>query len=85
MGSLHEFYNLKRRYVMKLRKDRREQRRREAVERNQRWSDLTPLEQLQELSEREVKATRQRAKISSQLDSDTQISGKTIAGYRRKR
>ena len=48
---------------MKLRKDRREQRRREAAERNQRWSELTPLEQLQILDEREVKATRQRAKL----------------------
>lgn len=52
---------------MKLRKDRREQRRREAVERSQRWSELTPLEQLQELNEREVMATRQRAKLQHQI------------------
>jgi hypothetical protein len=55
---------------MKLRKDRREQRRREAVERNQRWAELTPLEQLQILNEREVTATRQRAKIKERLSKE---------------
>jgi len=56
---------------MKLRKDRREQRRREAVERNQRWSELTPPEQLQILNVREVTATRQRAKIQERLNKGT--------------
>ena len=49
---------------MKLRKDRRDERQREAVERNARWSALTPEQQVIELDRRGERAIKQRSKLA---------------------
>ena len=48
---------------MKLRADRREERRREAEERNAAWAKLTTAEKVSSLNRRGARALRQRKKL----------------------
>jgi len=45
--------------------DRKEVRRREAIERNEAWASLTPEEQLAHLDKHNLRAKRQRARLAS--------------------
>ena len=50
---------------MRLRQDRKEQRKREGQARNEAWSRLTNEQKLQRLDARGVTAARQRAKLAA--------------------
>ena len=52
---------------MKLRKDRRDERQRQAMERNARWQALTPEQQLAELDRRGELARIQRLRLAHKI------------------
>jgi len=47
---------------------KKEQRQREAVERNERWAALTPEEQMAHLDKLQLTAKKQRAKIQREIE-----------------
>jgi len=55
---------------MKLRADRRDERRSEALQRNEAWGALSIAEKLRRIAERPGNAERQRMKLCKQLEED---------------
>ncbi len=47
---------------------KKEQRQREAIERNERWSALTPEEQMSQLDRLQLTARKQREKIQKKME-----------------
>lgn len=55
---------------MQLRPDKKSQRQREAIERNEAWRSLSPKEQIQSLNERKGNSMKQRTKILEKAEAD---------------